>query len=58
MDILEQNETTLKLKEEEMKRLYSEIGQFFGILFGKIFIFRYIALVTVTLLQLYIYKQL
>ncbi|XP_067932858.1 interaptin-like [Watersipora subatra] len=26
MDILEQNETTLKLKEDEMKRLYSEIG--------------------------------
>lgn len=26
MDILEQNETTMKLKEEEMRRLYSEIG--------------------------------
>ena len=26
IDILEQNETTMKLKEEEMRRLYSEIG--------------------------------
>jgi len=27
IDILEQSETTVKLREEEMKRLYSEIGE-------------------------------